>query len=434
PAFVALDRKVLRFHVWFRDPRAAVGFKIRQATLFHYLEDGSTRVSEKRVENSGIVTGEVACRHRAPKPGSNGEFYTVEDFDVGVEVVIFGRTYNIIDMDDFTREFYELNGISRAEPLPMPSDYVEPSTTAGTIHSYPDVVFQSQGVSDRFLNLDRKVLRFYCSWNDDRAYGEETYYVLHYFLVDDTAEVLEVHHRNDGRDPWTSLLKRRPLLKGLPRQVIETEEDRKKNPQPRWHWTELTVGKVIQLYNRDFLIRDCDQFTRDWMDKHGLPQTEAVLPEPPALLEFKRKVPNYLGFGSHEDSFQTVLNPIMPKVNKKDFIKAMANSGKIMRFKAKIVSTIPEDDGRLFIISFFLADDEMSVYELPTRNTFSGLRADGSKFLEKKKVLHPEGKQSSLPRYYGLNDLQNWQVGSRVIINSFQFEIIGTDDYTSNLL
>ena len=131
PAFVALDRKVLRFHVWFRDPRAAVGFKIRQATLFHYLEDGSTRVSEKRVENSGIVTGEVACRHRAPKPGSNGEFYTVEDFDVGVEVVIFGRTYNIIDMDDFTREFYELNGISRGEPLPMPSDYVEPSTTAG---------------------------------------------------------------------------------------------------------------------------------------------------------------------------------------------------------------------------------------------------------------------------------------------------------------
>ena len=29
----------------------------------------------------------------------------------------------------------------------------------------------------------------------------------------------QVHERNDGRDPWNSLLKRRPLLKGLPRQV-----------------------------------------------------------------------------------------------------------------------------------------------------------------------------------------------------------------------
>ena len=35
PAYVALDRKVLRFHAWFRDPRGAVGFKVRKATLFH---------------------------------------------------------------------------------------------------------------------------------------------------------------------------------------------------------------------------------------------------------------------------------------------------------------------------------------------------------------------------------------------------------------
>ena len=52
--------------------------------------------------------------------------------------------------------------------------------------------------------------------------------VLNYFLVDDTAEVLEIHERrNDGRDQWNSLLKRHPLFKGLPRQVLETDEDRK---------------------------------------------------------------------------------------------------------------------------------------------------------------------------------------------------------------
>jgi len=55
-------------------------------------------------------------------------------------------------------------------------------------------------------------------------------------------------------------------------QVIETEEDRKKNPQPRWHWTELRVGEVVSVYHRDFLVMDCDAFTRDWMLKHNLEQ------------------------------------------------------------------------------------------------------------------------------------------------------------------
>jgi len=37
-------------------------------------------------------------------------------------------------------------------------------------------------------------------------------------------------------------------------------------------------------------------------------------------------------------------------------------------------TTRPEDEGRVFIISFFLSDDSISIYERPTRNTFAGLR------------------------------------------------------------
>ena len=248
PAYVALDRKVLRFHAFFRDPRGAPGFKVRKATILHYLEDGSTRVSEKRVENSGIVTGEICRRHRVPKKG--GGFYSLEDFDVGNDIEVFGRAYTIQDMDDFTREFYDLNAMPRAEATPMPDDFAEPESRPlpAAVNSYPDVVFQSQGVSDRFLGLDKKVLRFYCSWKDQKAFGEvcslspccslagiparsmyridalhtqtqELLFVLHYFLVDDTAEVIDLHERNDGRDHWGAYIKRRPLLKGLPRQV-----------------------------------------------------------------------------------------------------------------------------------------------------------------------------------------------------------------------
>lgn len=59
-----------------------------------------------------------------------------------------------------------------------------------------------------------QVLRFFCSWdNRKNLYGDKMPYVLHYYLVDDTVDVAEVHLKNDGRDPWPMLLKRAPLPK-----------------------------------------------------------------------------------------------------------------------------------------------------------------------------------------------------------------------------
>ena len=56
----------------------------------------------------------------------------------------------------------------------------------------------------QFLDNDRKVLRFF-------AVCEELQYVIHYFLADDTIEICEVHHPNDGRDQFPRLLSRRRL-------------------------------------------------------------------------------------------------------------------------------------------------------------------------------------------------------------------------------
>jgi hypothetical protein len=53
----------------------------------------------------------------------------------------------------------------------------------------------------QFLDNDRKVLRFFCR-------SEELPFVIHYYLADDTVEVREVHHPNDGRDPFALLLRR----------------------------------------------------------------------------------------------------------------------------------------------------------------------------------------------------------------------------------
>ena len=56
----------------------------------------------------------------------------------------------------------------------------------------------------QFLDHDRKVLRYYCDFNDRP-------FIITYFLADDTIEVLEVHSQNDGYDSFTKLLARRKL-------------------------------------------------------------------------------------------------------------------------------------------------------------------------------------------------------------------------------
>lgn len=64
----------------------------------------------------------------------------------------------------------------------------------------------------KFIENDRKVLRFFCLWDDrDALYGDRRPYVLHYFLADDTVEILEVNEPNSGRDPFPVFLKRGPL-------------------------------------------------------------------------------------------------------------------------------------------------------------------------------------------------------------------------------
>jgi hypothetical protein len=56
----------------------------------------------------------------------------------------------------------------------------------------------------QFLDNDRKVLRFYTRYDD-------LPYIIHYYLADDTFEIREVHHPNDGRDNFALLMKRRRL-------------------------------------------------------------------------------------------------------------------------------------------------------------------------------------------------------------------------------
>ena len=95
-------------------------------------------------------------------------------------MLVYGRTYRLTCCDDYTKKFFQSNGIKLNDPEEAPHDpYTEsrrpPNRTTKTKSDFDTL--------KRFLTLDRKVLRFYAVWDDrDMRFGEMRPFIFHYFL------------------------------------------------------------------------------------------------------------------------------------------------------------------------------------------------------------------------------------------------------------
>jgi hypothetical protein len=89
----------------------------------------------------------------------------------------------------------------------------------------PQILKGSSGSSMQWLENDKKVLRYFLCWETTNSSsssrsvgggreGTKEPYVLHYYLADDTVEVVEVQQRNSGKDPFPRLLHRGKLPRG----------------------------------------------------------------------------------------------------------------------------------------------------------------------------------------------------------------------------
>ena len=282
PAWVAFDRKVLRFEAFFKEPvheSAAENFRIRKCVVLYYLEDDSMQVSEPKVENSGIPQGVFIKRHRIPKPDEAYAYYTYNDLGIGAELPMYGRTFRLVNADGFTTKFYaEKLGVDLGFAEEFPEDpYSTMRETAklfATAKGTPYLAFPpnrkfddlTQFVEARlgmathiinvdklrsFLDNDRNVLRFYCVWDDtDRLFGDKRPFILHFFLADDTVEVLEVQQPNSGRDPFPQLVKRckLPIDSASPSGPFVQIEN-------------LGIGKTINIYGKYLLMYAADKHT-----------------------------------------------------------------------------------------------------------------------------------------------------------------------------
>ncbi|CAB1459901.1 unnamed protein product [Pleuronectes platessa] len=430
PAHVALDKKVLRFYAYFQEDilfSPDEVYRVRPVMIYYYLEDDSMLIYEPRVKNTGLLQGKRLKRQHVPNT-ERGDHYQYKDLNLGIDLDLYGVNYHITDCDEFTKEFMASEGIPLNDPQPMP---VDPYTRGRKIPQSCHITPSEFDPYHQFLTMDGKVLRFFALWDDaHRLYRETRTVTIHYFLADDTVEIREVHEPNSGRDPFPVVMRRQRLPKNLkPRafpscvlEVSKHEVDEYFSP------TDFQLGHTVKLLSRSFMLYDCDDFTKDYFQINH-PDMEMKPIEVPKKVDMyhdrKREVPPYNGFGSLEDSLQNCLS-LVPKPPRKDVMKMLENNLKELRYGATMISKYPVDKSRRFILTYFLSNDMISIYEKPGRN--SGMIS--GKFLEKTRIPKPGSTLENL-EFYSPAD---FAIGASVEVFGHRFVLTDADQYVLTYL
>jgi hypothetical protein len=248
-------------------------------------------------------------------------------------------------------------------------------------------------------------------------------FIINYFLADDTMEVREVMSSNDGRDPFPSFVRRSQV----PKEVLPLSQN-----DPRFlsadHFyrpADLRIGVAVNILNRDMIIYDCDDFTRTWYeDNFGYTPLDMAAIEPPRPEGRKPvsiPIPPPSLIGSDEDTIRNVMS-LHPKPAPKDEMKLIEKMHDVLRFKTRMVTRNAVDATREFIITFYLSDDTVQIYEPPQRN--SGIVS--GKFLQRVKLKNPDTGE-----YFKASDLE---VGAVVTINTQRFKLLEATEYAMSYM
>merc|ERR1740138_896318 len=321
-------------------------------------------VSEPKIENAGIPQGTFVKRHRIPGPQNVGSgYYTYQDLKTCMTLNIYSRAFRIVGCDSFTRDFYKTALGVELEPGEEPpmdsfraSEIEETSMLNLSQHleinegkEYNELALGGNRKNvklQQYLENDRKVLAFKCYWDDPTPYGSRMYYILHYYLADDSVEMLENLSRNSGRDPYPVFWRRSPLRKN-PHQspapgMLEPEADLCK-PE------DFIVGQTVKVYGRDIMLYECDDFTQDFYAQYmGFEQGKIEIKQPDPI-HVTLSHPPHTGFGTDEDSLASCLH-LTPRPPRTDINKIMSEAHKIMRFEGRMLNGREEDENRRFII------------------------------------------------------------------------------------
>lgn len=251
------------------------------------------------------------------------------------------------------------------------------------------------------------------------TFCEDLPYIIHYYLADDTIEINECHRPNDGREAASCLLRRQKL------------PDRFDVNQPGQNFIgdnyltcdEIYPGGTIRAFCREYQITGVDKFTQDfYAEKYGYNFPISQIEYPAIPEQSPIVIPPYNGFGDEVDTLGYIYK-LIPEKPKGDFFKSVDNDKKVLRYTAKLNTRVPEDFDRRFIISFYLGDDSISIYEPAQKN--SGI-IEG-KFLER-------GKYKNVDNAMAFITPTDMPIGGNIKINGYSFNLLSCDEYTRKYL
>ncbi|GAB0095610.1 EF-hand domain-containing family member C2 [Sergentomyia squamirostris] len=459
PAWLQYDKKVLCFDGYFEEiVDNSPGLQIRTVKISFFLEDGTMQVIEPKTANSGIPQGCIVKRQKIPAGELHDRiFLSVLDLNVGKSISIFNRIYHITDCDQFTRSFLNNLGISVPSSRKIPTDRTSEIRRHQSCVPIRERDTKKTRKFAKFLENDGKVLRFTAFWDDTQSnFGYIRDLVVLFYLSDGTMEIWEhLGPRKESvqflkrmklprkfnsiddlsfRADFTVLnVFREEFLSG--RFIRDSKADRESDDKFISE-KDLQTGKTIDVFGRKIVLMDCDEFTKIYCKtKYG--QEEFAHLERPLkanqldMLTNKHKtkeLPPFNGWGTHLDS-ETNCKSLEPKAPQEVTKKFLSSESQILRFGAKIISKIAENCERIFIITFHLSDDTISVYEKPIRN--SGFT--GGKFLHKKQFFLPNQniRSSVRPEIY---KAQHFYIGTRIQLSDHVFEIVSADCYVFNYM
>ncbi|OQV14176.1 EF-hand domain-containing family member C2 [Hypsibius exemplaris] len=455
PQWLAMDRMILRYFSYSHEgpieSRPEEMLRIRYFEIYFYLEDETIMIMERPDDRAEMKQGKLLNRQRVPKLNDPNSHMTMMDLNVNSEVQIFGRTHFIYKCDPFTRQSMTKMGINVPEDKtpPFSQHCLDAEAEKHTNHRLRRHINENQHM-ERFLQHDTEVLRFFAYWDDrERLFGDRHHLVIHYYLGDETTEVVRKVPMAYGKQRLEPFVRRCKLPKhakdyekvnlGSPWPVLNIVCSNPKRPETSkftvrpsstetYTEVDLRCGETVNIFSRPVFIYDCDAYTK-WYYKeiYGV-DMETIDVEEPAERKLFIIPPAYNGYGSEEDSLKNcaMLVPKPPTLNVRKYLLLDWEEGDPAKliFKLRLVTTSEKNKDREFVMSFALADDSIYIYEKHVPQGVMAGTFHGKNAVKKSNL-------PDLPRYIQAEDLS---VGGEFQFSGHAFIIVEVDECTASFM